>query len=108
PTAAELDEHGQLGAYQAAVESGAFADLGTTSGGAALVQIGKAGRTGLRAADQAQPPLAEADDPDWARRLVEDTAVGMGAASFRAVQGSWCQLCALKACCPVQPEGDAL
>ncbi|EWT04214.1 UvrD/REP helicase, partial [Intrasporangium chromatireducens Q5-1] len=108
PTNAELDEHGQLGAYQAAVESGAFGDLGATSGGAALVQIGKAGRSGLRAAVQAQPPLAEADDPGWARRLVEDTAAGMGAASFRAVQGSWCQLCAVKACCPVQPEGDAL
>ncbi|MGN6753853.1 MAG: PD-(D/E)XK nuclease family protein, partial [Intrasporangium sp.] len=108
PTVAEIGEHGQLGAYQAAVEAGAFAELGTTSGGAALVQIGKAGRSGLRAAVQQQAPLAEADDPAWARRLVEETAAGMGAASFRAVQGSWCQVCAVKACCPVQPEGEAL
>jgi RecB family exonuclease len=108
PTVAEIVEHGQLGAYQAAVESGAFESLGTTSGGAALAQIGKAGRSGLRAAVQEQAPVAEADDPRWAHRLVEETATGMGAATFQAVQGSWCQVCAVKACCPVQPEGDAL
>lgn len=108
PTAAEIVEHGQLGAYQAAVEAGGFAELGTTSGGAALVQLGKAGRTGLRPAVQEQASLSESNDPTWARRLVDDTAAGMGAATFRAVQGSWCQICPVKASCPVQPEGEAL
>ncbi len=108
PSGAELAEHGQLGAYQAAVESGAFAELGTTSGGAALVQLGKAGLSGRRPAVQGQSPLAEAADPRWAGRLVAETAAGMGAATFRAVQGSWCQLCPVRTSCPVQPEGEAL
>ncbi len=109
PTAAEIAEHGQLGAYQTAVEAGAFARLGAISGGAALVQLGKAaGRSGPRPAIQEQAPLAAADDRLWAHRLVDETAAGMGAATFRAVQGSWCQICPVKASCPVQPEGEAL
>jgi RecB family exonuclease len=40
PTRLEIPEHGQLGAYQVAVESGGFVSLGTSSAGAALVQIG--------------------------------------------------------------------
>jgi superfamily I DNA/RNA helicase/RecB family exonuclease len=109
PTRAEIPEHGQLGAYQVAVERGGFAELGTGSAGAALVQIGKgSGRSGAQAAVQEQPALAEAPDPQWAQHLVEATAEGMGAAVFPAVQGSWCQVCAVKASCPVQPEGEAL
>jgi hypothetical protein len=57
---------------------------------------------------QEQPALTDAPDPKWAQRLVEETADGMGAGQFSAVQGSWCQVCAVKACCPVQPEGEAL
>jgi superfamily I DNA/RNA helicase/RecB family exonuclease len=109
PARAEIPEHGQLGAYQVAVESGGFASLGDCSAGAALVQIGKgSGRSGGQPAVQEQPALSEAPDPRWAQRLVEDTADGMGAAEFAAVQGSWCQVCAVKASCPVQPEGEAL
>ncbi|HET7399605.1 MAG TPA: ATP-dependent DNA helicase [Intrasporangium sp.] len=109
PAAADIGEHGQLGAYQVAVESGAFPDLGTGSAGAALAQIGRgAGLTGRRAAVQEQPALKGSDDPDWARRLVEATADGMGAATFRAASGSWCATCAVKGCCPLQREGDAL
>jgi superfamily I DNA/RNA helicase/RecB family exonuclease len=109
PSAADITEHGQLGAYQVAVEAGGFGELGQRSAGAALVQIGKgAGLAGRRAALQAQLPLAEADDPEWAQRLVTSTADGMGAASFTAVQGSWCKVCPTKGSCPVQPEGDVL
>ena len=105
----EIAEHGQLGAYQVAVEAGGFDELGRRSAGAALVHIGKgAGLSGRRAALQAQLPLAEADDPEWAERLVVATAEGMGAASFTAVQGSWCKVCPTKGSCPVQPEGDVL
>ncbi len=108
PTRAELAEHGQLAAYQVAVESGGFAELGDVSAGAALVQIGKGGLTGLRPAVQEQDPIRDAADPDWARALVVATADGMGAAQFTATQGSWCKTCALKASCPVQPEGESL
>ena len=109
PTASEITEHGQLGAYQVAVEEGGFAELGRASGGAALVQIGKgAGLAGRRAAVQSQPPLAEAEDREWAHRLIGSTAVGMGAASFAAVQGSWCTMCPSKGSCPVQPEGEVI
>ncbi|HEU5144337.1 MAG TPA: ATP-dependent DNA helicase [Dermatophilaceae bacterium] len=109
PTAADIAVHGQLGAYQVAVEEGGFADLGTRSAGAALVQIGKgSGLSGRRAAVQSQLPLADADEPDWAHRLVTATAEGMGSASFTAVQGSWCKMCPSKGSCPVQPEGDVL
>ncbi len=108
PTVADLEQHGQLAAYQVAVEAGAFAGLGEQSAGAALVQLGKAGLTNLRPSVQQQGPVSQAPDPGWARELVEQTADGMGAADFVATQGSWCKLCALKSSCPVQPEGESL
>ncbi|GAA6524488.1 ATP-dependent DNA helicase [Intrasporangium sp. DVR] len=107
PTKAELEQHGQLGAYQVAVASDGFPTLGDQSAGAALVFIGKAGLTGLRPSVLSQPALADAEDPDWARVLVEQTAEGMGAASFVASQ-STCRTCPVKSSCPLQPEGDAL
>lgn len=109
PTAADIADNGQLGSYQVAVDVGGFAALGQRSAGAALVQIGKgAGLAGRRAAVQTQLPLAGADDPDWAHRLVASTADGMGGANFTAVQGSWCTMCSVKGSCPVQPEGDVI
>ena len=108
PTRAELAEHGQLGAYQVAVEEGGFPDLGDRSAGAALVFIGKGGLTGLKPSVLTQEPLSGSDDPTWARALVEATAEGMGAAEFRAAQGKACETCPVRSSCPVQPEGDAL
>ncbi|MEO5743417.1 MAG: PD-(D/E)XK nuclease family protein, partial [Terracoccus sp.] len=108
PTRADLEQHGQLGAYQVAIEAGAFEPLGDQSAGAALVQIGKAGLSGLKPSVQQQAPLGQAPDPGWARALVEATADGMGAADFTATAGSWCKTCALKSSCPVQPEGESL
>jgi RecB family exonuclease len=108
PTRAEIGGHGQLGTYQVAVEEGGFAELGQVSAGAALVQIGKGGLAGLKPAVQEQESLSRADDPGWARALVEATAEGMGAATFSATQGSWCKTCALTSSCPVRPEGEAL
>ncbi|MEO5749144.1 MAG: ATP-dependent DNA helicase [Humibacillus sp.] len=108
PTHAELGQHGQLGAYQVAVEEGGFAELGERSAGAALVFIGKGGLTGLQPSVLSQESLARSDDPTWARTLVEETAEGMGAADFRAVQGKSCETCPVRSSCPVQPEGDAL
>ncbi|MDN5780096.1 MAG: PD-(D/E)XK nuclease family protein, partial [Humibacillus sp.] len=108
PSRADLEQHGQLGAYQVAVEAGGFESLGNQSAGAALVQIGKAGLAGLTPSVQQQAPLGQTPDPGWARALVEATADGMGAADFTATAGSWCKTCALKASCPVQPEGESL
>jgi superfamily I DNA/RNA helicase/RecB family exonuclease len=107
PSRAELAEHGQLGAYQVAVEEGGFAELGTHSAGAALVFIGKGGLSGLQPAVMTQEALAGAAEPTWARTLVEATADGMGAATFTASQ-STCRTCPVRSSCPVQPEGDAL
>ena len=108
PTRAELAEHGQLGAYQVAVEEGGFEQLGDRSAGAALVFIGKGGLSGLKPSVLTQDPLAGSADPTWARTLVEETAEGMGAAEFRASQGKACETCPVRSSCPVQPEGDAL
>ncbi len=108
PTEAELDRHGQLGAYQVAVEEGGFPGLGEHSAGAALVFIGKGGLSGLKPSVKTQPPLERSDDPTWARTLVEQTAEGMGAPDFRAAQGKACETCPVRSSCPVQPEGDAL
>ncbi len=58
PTKAELERHGQLGAYQVAVEADGFPSLGSDSAGAALVYIGKGGLAGLRPSVLTQGALA--------------------------------------------------
>jgi superfamily I DNA/RNA helicase/RecB family exonuclease len=98
----EVLEHPQLGAYQAAVEAGAFADIGDVSGGAALVQLGTAH---AGAQEQTQPPLAEADDPGWAKDLVRETAKTMAASTFHAVVNKKCRSCPVKRACPVSGQG---
>ena len=109
PTEAELEQHGQLGAYQVAVEEGGFPALGERSAGAALVFIGKGGLSRAQAERARRSRRCErSDDPTWARALVEQTAEGMGAAEFRAAQGKACETCPVRSSCPVQPEGDAL
>ena len=61
PAPEELAVHPQLGAYQLAVQERGFAEVaaGVPTGGARLVQLGRA----VRLEDQQQPPLAAADDP---------------------------------------------
>jgi len=105
PRPDELAEHPQLGVYQLAVEHGAFGE-GEEPGGAALLQIGRA--AGVTFKVQPQPPLREADDPQWAAELVEATAEGMSRSTFDALVGDHCKLCAVKASCPAQPEGRVL
>lgn len=101
-TAAELAEHPQLGAYQAAVEAGAFADFGDDSGGAALVQLGTPVK---EAKEQQQPPLADTDDAGWATAMVRRTAQTMAASTFSAVANSSCRVCPVKTSCPVSGKG---
>lgn len=126
PNDAEVAAHPQLAAYQAALEAGAFGP-GVTSGGAALVQLGKAAGDSSRspAKLQVQPPLVADEsrqDPAgdeawteasvgtsaWARDLMERTADGMGAATFRAAINPGCTICPVKSSCPLQPEGRTL
>ena len=106
PSKAELVHNAQLGAYQAAVEQGAFADLGTVSAGAALLQVGKA--AGVKTTLQEQQPLAAAENPGWAQTLVADTAEGMAGSDFLATIGPACTFCAVRSSCPVQPEGKVI
>lgn len=105
PSAEDMKTHAQLGAYQVAVEAGAFEDLqpGARSGGAQLVNLG----TPERVLTSRQLPLSEAEDPQWARRLVVEAGTGMAGREFPARdQGSTCRLCPARFCCPLQPEGQ--
>ena len=108
PKADEVATHPQLGTYQLAIEHGAFTGDGTASAGAALLHLGKAAGTKPVPLSQAQPPLSEQDDPEWAARLVAATADGMGGAQFPATPGTWCTFCPVRTSCPAQPEGDTL
>jgi superfamily I DNA/RNA helicase/RecB family exonuclease len=106
PTRDEVRRHGQLGAYQLAVAEGAFAEHGPGAAGAALLQLGKAANVGTTV--QAQVPLADDDEPGWARALLDDTAEAMSGAVFAATPGSHCGPCQLKTACPAQAEGRFL
>ncbi|WP_433529797.1 ATP-dependent helicase [Micromonospora sp. CA-263727] len=101
-TEREVAEHPQLGAYQAAVEAGAFAEFGDEPGGAALVQLG----TGAKdAREQAQPPATDGPQAGWATALVRRTADTMAAATFAAVANSKCRVCPVRTSCPVSGQG---
>ncbi|WP_412747035.1 ATP-dependent helicase [Krasilnikovia sp. MM14-A1004] len=100
-TASDVDEHAQLAGYQAAVDAGAFADFGSESGGAALVQLGPS----KEAREQMQAPLAEAEDPNWAYAMVRRTADTMAAATFSAVVNAKCRVCPVRTACPVSGKG---
>ena len=106
PSRDKIARNPQLGAYQAAVEHGAFAEHGTASAGAALLQIGKAATT--KTTLQSQEPLRSDEEPQWADQLVHETAEGMAAATFTATVGEACQFCAVRSSCPVQPEGRVI
>lgn len=92
PTANQLRQSPQLGAYQVA--------LGTRGrvGGAALVQLGRAANQRLTVQEQAA--LDETDDPHWAERMIRRSAVTMAAARFEARTGPWCRTCDVVASCP--------
>ncbi|WFE46566.1 PD-(D/E)XK nuclease family protein [Verrucosispora sp. WMMD1129] len=101
-TEREVAEHPQLGAYQAAVEAGAFAEFGDEPGGAALVQLG----TGAKdAREQAQPPTTDGPEAGWATALVRRTADTMAASTFAAVANSKCRVCPVRSSCPVSGQG---
>ncbi|MEU1885016.1 PD-(D/E)XK nuclease family protein [Micromonospora rifamycinica] len=101
-TEREMAEHPQLGAYQAAVEAGGFAEFGDEAGGAALVQLG----TGARdAREQTQAAAGQGPEAGWATALVRRTADTMAAATFAAVANAKCRVCPVRTSCPVSGQG---
>ncbi len=99
PRRADLAGHPQLGAYQAAVERGGFAEHGQDSGGAELVYL--KGNTSVLP----QTALADTDDPGWAEQLVRRVADGMAAATFVATENNHCPRCAVATSCPLVARG---
>jgi RecB family exonuclease len=91
----------QLGAYQLAVEAGAFGD-DVHPGGARLVQIGTNHKAVV---DQAQPPLAESEDPGWIAERVAHVAGRLRGSEFSATVNSYCGACDVKSSCPLMSEG---
>jgi ATP-dependent exoDNAse (exonuclease V) beta subunit len=101
PSAEDAKVHPQLAAYQVAVEAGAF-EQGTVSGGAEIVGVGTSHQG---PAVREQPPLAEAEDPEWAESLVREAAAAMAASTFRAVVNQACPYCAVRTSCPLSGKG---
>ena len=101
PSADDLQQHAQLGAYQVAIEAGAFPEHGSVSGGAMLVQLGSSGKD----PEQRQVPLAAADDPQWAAAQLRQVVTALRGARFVAKKNSRCEICDVKRCCPLRPEG---
>lgn len=104
PTKDELETHAQLGAYQVAVDEGAFDRLapGAESGGAALLNLGVVEKR----LDQVQPALSDSDDPTWARSMLLQAGAGMAGSTFPAHDlGRRCRRCPARFSCPLQEEG---
>ncbi|WP_460495950.1 ATP-dependent helicase [Glycomyces tarimensis] len=101
PSQKDALENPQMGAYQLAVAEGAFEE-GTEAGGAELVYPSKDAKS---ITVRSQGPLGEAENPDWARELVDDTAKQMGGAAFEARHSGKCATCSVRNCCPIADEG---
>ncbi|GAB97179.1 UvrD/REP helicase family protein [Kineosphaera limosa NBRC 100340] len=101
PARADVARLPQLGAYQVAVQAGAFGgDLGSASAGAALLQVGKA--AGTKPTLQVQPALAADEDPQWAETLVREVADAMASDHVEARVGEACRTCPVLDSCPLQ------
>ncbi|HEY4625308.1 MAG TPA: ATP-dependent DNA helicase [Blastococcus sp.] len=101
--AKNLEEHGQLAAYQVAVASGAFQAHGSVPGGAALLQVG----SGANAKEQRQDALPD-DVPvaqTWAGELLAEVSDGMGGATFEVRTGTHCDRCPARRSCPLHERG---
>lgn len=100
----EAARHPQLGAYQLAVEAGAFDDVadGVRTGGAALVYVGTANKDYTTRDQRALPDDAE---PSWAAELVAGVAEAARRSAMTASAGQMCRYCAVRRSCPLQDEG---
>ncbi len=101
PSQAEVAAHPQLAVYQLAVAEGAFTDGERADpGGARLVQVGAPAP-----GPQAQPPLAEFDDPGWVAAELARIAAVLRGNTVSARPGKGCSRCLVRACCPAQDDG---
>src|SRR5665648_985699 len=100
----EAARHAQLGAYQVAVEAGAFDEVtdGARSGGAALVSVGTSTATYSR---RDQPVLAADADPSWADALLDEVADVVSRSAMTASGNDLCRVCPVTRSCPLQPVG---
>ena len=88
---------------------GAFAEHGSTSGGAALLQLGKAANKRDDDAAGAGAARTPTTTREWAHELVAETADGMAGGTFTRHRGATgASMCPVKARCPAQPEGRQL
>lgn len=96
--------HAQLGAYQVAVEAGAFDDVtgGARSGGAALVYVGTDNQSYAR---RDQPALPDDAEPAWAHRLLDEVADVVSRSAVAASGNDLCRMCPVTRSCPLQPAG---
>jgi superfamily I DNA/RNA helicase/RecB family exonuclease len=101
PSAKDMPEHPQLGAYQLAIQHGAFREHGSEPGGAMLVQLAGS----AKAAEQRQAPLDEAENPDWALDQVRQVVRAVRGSTFHATANGRCQICDVRTTCPLQDEG---
>lgn len=100
----EAARHAQLGAYQVAVEAGAFDEVtdGARSGGAALVYVGTSNATYSR---RDQPALAVDADPSWADALLDEVADVVSRSAMTASGNDLCRVCPVTRSCPLQLVG---
>lgn len=109
-TKAAAAEDLQLGAYQAAVRAGALDEqLGEGAGehltGAELVYLGTGGRS---AAVRPQAAPEQTEDPDWFAGVTAEVARAVSGDAVLARINPHCSRCAVRASCPLQPEGADL
>ena len=96
--------HAQLGAYQVAVDAGAFDEVvpGAVSGGAQLVFVGggtaKPGR-------RSQEALSSVADPGWAQEMIEGVADLATRSVMDATRGDQCRVCPVQRSCPAWRQG---
>ncbi len=105
PSAAEVAQHPQLGVYQAAVRAGALderAGRQVAVGGAELVQLRAALKTGAKVQHQQAP---DGDRPLPVDEQLVEAVATIRDESFVARPGPGCGHCAFHTCCPAQSAG---
>lgn len=104
PSKKDVAGNPQLGLYQFAIESGGLSDItddSPRSAGALLVYP----RPNKAASELEQTALANSENPNWVSELVDESAKGMGGATFLARISDGCRTCGAKRCCPLYDEG---
>jgi len=97
---AQAQTNPQLGAYQAAVDAGAFGPV--RSAGASLVYLGTPSKN---AALRFQPPLSESEEPQWAHEQLRQAADILTSERFEARPNEECPRCPVRTSCPAFPAG---